>query len=110
VRGDRSLGTDSVFPRFGVKSVNLSQATRKDTTITRYLIATADSTSERRVMVVAVARDSAGNSRADTAYINIGGPRVQIVAPLQNDSFPAGGSSPSGCRRKTSTTLSARWW
>jgi hypothetical protein len=94
VRGDRSLGTDSVFPRFGTKSVNLSQITRKDTTITRYLIATADSTSERRVMVVAVAKDSAGNSRADTAYVNIGGPRVQIVAPVQNDSFPAGGQLP----------------
>ncbi|HLM69576.1 MAG TPA: hypothetical protein VK358_18685, partial [Longimicrobium sp.] len=74
VRGDRSLGTDSVFPRFGVKSVNLAQTTRKDTTITRYLVATRDSTPERRVMVVATAKDSAGNSRADTAYINIGGP------------------------------------
>ncbi|HEX8451012.1 MAG TPA: hypothetical protein VF647_02885, partial [Longimicrobium sp.] len=94
VRGDRSLGTDSVYPRFGAKSVNLSQTTRRDTTITRYLIATADSTSERRVMVVATAKDSAGNSRADTAYINIGGPRVQIVAPVQNDSFPAGGQLP----------------
>ena len=94
VRGDRSLGTDSVFVRYGAKSVNLSQTTRKDTTITRYLIATKDSTPERRVMVVAAAKDSAGNARADTAFINIGGPRMQITAPAQNDSFPSGGQLP----------------
>jgi len=94
VRGDRSLGTDSVYPRYGAKSVNLSQTTRKDTTITRYLVATRDSTPERRVMVVATAKDSAGNSRADTAFINIGGPRVQVVSPVQNDSFPSGGLMP----------------
>jgi YVTN family beta-propeller protein len=94
VRGDRSLGTDSVVARYGTKSVNLAQMTRRDTTITRYLIATADSTPERRVMVVATARDSAGNSRVDTAFVNIGGPRVQIAAPAQNDSFPSAGVMP----------------
>lgn len=94
VRGDRSLGTDSVYARFAAKSVNLSQITRKDTTITRYLIAMADSTPERGVMVVATAKDSAGNSRADTAFISVGGPRVQIATPAQNDSFPSGGQMP----------------
>ena len=94
VRGDRSLGTNVDVARYTSKTVDLLKTARKDTVVTRYLVATADSTSERRVLIVATARDSAGNTRVDTAYVNIGGPRVQIVTPVQNDSFPSGGVMP----------------
>jgi hypothetical protein len=94
VRGDRSLGTNVDVARYTSKTVDLLKTARKDTVVTRYLVATADSTPERRVLIVATARDSAGNTRVDTAYVNIGGPRVQIVAPAQNDSFPSGGTMP----------------
>ena len=93
-RGDRSLGTNVDAPRFATKTVELNGTARKDTVVTRYLVATADSTPERRVMIVATAKDSANNLRVDTAFINIGGPRVQVVAPVQGDSFPSGGVIP----------------
>jgi hypothetical protein len=94
VRGDRSLGTNVDVARYSSKTVDLLGTARKDTVVTRYLVATADSTPERRVMIVATVKDSANNVRVDTAYINIGGPRVQLVAPAQNDSFPSGGVMP----------------
>jgi hypothetical protein len=93
-RGDPTLGTDTSVARYTSKLVDLSQTTRKDTTVQRYLLAKADSTSERRVLIVATVTDSAGKQRADTAYVNLGGPRVQVVAPAQNDSFPVGSLLP----------------
>ncbi|HEY0036098.1 MAG TPA: hypothetical protein VGB66_05385, partial [Longimicrobium sp.] len=94
VRGSRDLGTDSAVARFVSKTVSLAGTTRKDTVITRYLVATRDSTQERRVRIVATVADSSGNTRMDTAYVNIGGPRAEVLAPAQNDSVASGALLP----------------
>ena len=93
-RGDPALGTNVEVVRFAAKSVDLSQTARKDTTVQRYLIAVPDTVPDRRVLIVATVRDSTGNQRADTAFVNLGGPRIQVAAPAQADSFPAGSQLP----------------
>jgi hypothetical protein len=89
VRGDSILGTLDTVARFQKKTVDLLQrgVVRRDSVL-RFLTATADTTPARRVRIVATARDSAGNSRSATVFINIGGPRVQITVP--NDTPRAG--------------------
>ncbi|HEY7766756.1 hypothetical protein [Longimicrobium sp.] len=77
-RGNPSLGTDTAVVRFTKKEVNLLGQAVKDTTIDRFLLATPDTLRESGVFVVVTAWDSAGNSRADTAQVAIGGPRVQV--------------------------------
>lgn len=95
LRGSADLGTQQAVTRFGSKTVALSGlAANKDTVITRYLVAAADSTAERRVLIVATAVDSANNTRVDTSFINIGGPRAEVLAPAPNDSFPSGAQLP----------------
>jgi hypothetical protein len=93
-RGDPALGTDVSVVRFAQKTVDLSKTARKDTTVQRYLLAVPDTVPDRRVLIVATVTDSAGKQRADTAFVNLGGPRVQVTAPAQNDSFPAGSQLP----------------
>ncbi len=104
-RGDPALGTDTTVTRFFTKFVSLAETTRKDTTVQRYLLATPENSNERRVLIVATVTDSAGKQRADTAYVNLGGPRVQVAAPAQNDSFPAGSQLPVRVVAEDSTDL-----
>jgi len=81
LRGSVSLGTDTVVTRYTERLVNLPQST--DTVITRYLRAATplDSTGEF-VDIVATARDSSGNKKADTTVIRVvSGPRVTINSP-----------------------------
>lgn len=94
VRGDRALGTDVRVDRFSTKFVDLSAIAKRDTTITRYLNATGDSIAERRVIIIATLTDSTGNSSADTAFVNLGGPRVEIASPTAGTSFGAGSQIP----------------
>ncbi len=92
LRGDPALGTQTRIDRFTTKTVEFDAAGRAvtDTTLTRYLLAGLDSLPERDIRVVVTAKDSAGNTRADTATIAIGGPRVQVVTPAAGTQYGAG--------------------
>ena len=92
LRGDAALGNQTRVTRFVPKTVRLDTLGRvvTDTTITRYLLATADSVPESPVYLVATVQDSAGHVGADTVRISIGGPRVQITAPRSDSTFRAG--------------------
>lgn len=98
LRGDAALGTQQKVERFAAKTVNLAPAAAgrvvRDTVITRYLLATTDSLPEKGIYVVATVRDTAGLVRADTARIAIGGPRIQIMAPVAASEFRAGNTVP----------------
>ncbi len=76
-RGDKNLGTDEVVQRFRQKTI-LLPAGVTDTTLTRYLEPTADTTRET-VEIVVEATDSTGNMTADTVSMIVGGPSVQLV-------------------------------
>ena len=92
IRGDAGLGTDVRVDRFQTKTVNLRSTTRavQDTTVSRFLYAGTDTLPEGGVFVVATATDTAGNARADTFQVAIGGPRVSLTSlPVGQD--PSGG-------------------
>ncbi len=94
LRGDPSLGTQTRVDRFQRKSVVLKGLPKvvRDTVLQRYLTPTADRTAERGVFVVVTAYDSTGAAGADTARVNLGGPRVSLLAPLPPDTVFRGGS------------------
>ena len=77
VRGDASLGTQSLVPRFTAKTVNFVPLIA-DTTIGRYLVALPDTLLETTQIIV-TAFDSVGNSSADTVPLILGGPDVQFT-------------------------------
>ena len=77
VRGDASLGTQSLVPRFTAKTVNFVPLIA-DTTIGRYLVALTDTLLETTQIIV-TAFDSVGNSSADTVPLILGGPDVQFT-------------------------------
>ena len=84
LRGSPELGTQVRIEKFAPKLVALSSGTAlvRDTTLTRYLVATSDSVTDEPVYIVAAVRDLAGNTRADTVTISVGGPRVAIFEPV----------------------------
>lgn len=93
LRGSAALGTESRVERFVTKLIQFDSAsTVRDTVITRYLIASADTLPEDSIFLVAIARDTVGNTTADTVRISIGGPRVQLLAPLNGSDVRAGTS------------------
>ena len=81
-RGDEDLGTDTIVSRYFSKMVRFDQ-TIPDTTVSRYLVASPDSTREASVLF-AIAYDSGGNMSADTVPMTIGGPRVTFLT-LEDD-------------------------
>ncbi len=91
LRGAAQLGTLHRVDRFTAKAVALgTNGIVRDSTIFRYLIATADTLAEDPVYIVATVRDTAGNVAADTVVVSIGGPQVQIVSPLSGAEVRAG--------------------
>lgn len=76
-RGDESLGTDTVVVRYYSKMVRFA-GSAADTTVSRYLVATPDTTRESSA-IYAVAYDTGGNISADTVSMTIGGPRVTFL-------------------------------
>jgi hypothetical protein len=88
LRGDASLGTLQVIERFSEKTVEFNAAS-KDTTVSRYLLAAADSTREKAYVVVQ-ASDSAGNVAADTASLTVGGPVIQLMGLKEGDVVSSG--------------------
>lgn len=84
VKGSMQLGTRTAVPRFELKVVDLEdrRPVVRDTVVTRYLIATADTVPADSVLLIAQVTDLSGNQVADTARISIGGPKIQITSPL----------------------------
>jgi hypothetical protein len=87
-RGDANLGTDTIVARYVPKMIRFSQ-TIPDTTISRYLVPTADTTREGSALF-AIAYDSNGNLSADTVQMTIGGPRVNFLTLEDNQQVQAG--------------------
>ncbi len=75
-RGDASLGTDEVVPRFATKVVQLLEPT-EDTIISRWLIPTTDTIKEQTNLIV-TAVDALGNFASDTIPLTLGGPEVDL--------------------------------
>jgi hypothetical protein len=90
LRGERDLGTEERVDRFATKTVDLSGLSVRDTTLLRYLIATADTLPESPVYLVATATDEGGNVRADTLVFAVGGARVEIASPTNGAQVRAG--------------------
>ncbi len=88
-RGSRDLGTEEIIERFEPKIVGL--AGTRDTTITRYLVATADTIRENAFIVVD-AYDQARNVASDTLQLILGGPRVRLLN-VQNSQVVQSGLS-----------------
>lgn len=86
-RGDPGLGTDELVSRFLSKSVFLGGIS--DTTVTRYLVPTADSTREETSLIV-TAYDIGGNASADTVSLFMGGPRVRLFNVEEGQTVAAG--------------------
>ena len=80
VRGSEVLGTATRVDRFTTKTVDLRASGRvvQDTTLDRFLNATADVLPEEGIYIVVTAADTAGNTAADTFRVNLGGPRVTL--------------------------------
>ena len=80
MRGNPALGTATRVDRFVTKTVDLTGLGRAvaDTTLDRFLNATADTLSESGVLIVVTARDTAGNPASDTVLVNLGGPRISL--------------------------------
>jgi hypothetical protein len=92
LRGSAALGTLAKVDRFTPKTVRLDSAgyAVKDTVITRFLDATTDTLVDQKVYVVTTATDTAGNVDADTSFLAIGGPQVQVTAPVGGATVRAG--------------------
>jgi hypothetical protein len=86
-RGSATLGTDRVVTRFLPKTVNLKSA--KDTILTRFLTPVPDTTKEV-VRIVVEAFDVGGRMSADTTRVTLGGPSVQLLNLIANQSVQAG--------------------
>ncbi len=87
-RGDKDLGTDSIVARYAPKIVKFDSPVR-DTTISRYLAASPDTTRETSVLF-ALAYDGQGNIAADSVQLIIGGPRVQFITIQDNQQVQSG--------------------
>lgn len=94
-RGDKSLGTDEVVQRFEDKIVTLSDV--QDTTLTRYILPTADSIKET-VQIIVEATDTFGNIATDTVEMILGGPDVKLLDLLDGQTVQAGLSLASRVR------------
>jgi DNA-binding beta-propeller fold protein YncE len=87
LRGDPALGTNQVVTRFSPKSITLASV--RDTVLTRYLIATNDTTREV-VSIVVEAFDADSLSASDTTRITVGGPSVELLNLEDNQSVQSG--------------------
>ncbi len=87
LRGDVNLGTDTVVTRFVSKLVVLPGV--RDTVVTRYIQPVEDSVKEITT-IVAVAYDTDGNASADTVSLVLGGPDVQLLNLVENQTVQAG--------------------
>ena len=87
-RGEVGLGTDTIVSRYFAKMVRFNASSR-DTTVARYLLATPDSSRESAVLF-AIAYDKQGNVSADTVALTIGGPRVEFLTVQDGQQVQSG--------------------
>jgi hypothetical protein len=87
LRGDPLLGTNVSVTRFGQKTIVLPSV--RDTVLTRYLLATNDTTRER-VSIVVEAFDSDGLRSSDTTRVIVGGPSVDLLNLEDNQAVQSG--------------------
>lgn len=94
--GDPNLGTLTRTVRYTAAGAPLPGQTFRpgltDTIIRRYLKPTVPvDTTVDSLIIMAVLQDSAGNVDTATTRVNlVAGPRVTIIVPTANDSFPRG--------------------
>jgi hypothetical protein len=86
-----SLGPTVVAERFVEKVVTFDAPLTRDTVITRYLLATDDTTSEA-VEIILTATDSLGNESVAMQTVYVGGPRVDMRNPVNNSQVVIGGN------------------
>ncbi len=94
--GSIDLGTFQPTPRY--KEIDLPSATGtfrpglRDTTVRRYLQPnTPIDTTVDSLVIVVIAKDSAGGADTVTTRVNlVAGPKVFVVSPTNGDSIPAG--------------------
>ncbi len=87
-RGEVDLGTDTTVLRYFSKMIRFPGSVQ-DTTVSRHLLATPDTTRESSVLF-AIAYDANGNFSADTVSLTIGGPRVTFLTLEDNQQIQAG--------------------
>ncbi|MDT8367900.1 MAG: hypothetical protein RQ745_01745 [Longimicrobiales bacterium] len=87
LRGDPTLGTDTVVQRFTAVKVVLPGT--RDTTLTRFIQPTADTVREITEIIVMV-WDVEGLSSADTVSLAIGGPDVELLNLVDGQTLQAG--------------------
>jgi hypothetical protein len=86
-----SLGPTVVVDRFQEKTITFAAPLPRDTTITRYLLATNDTVSEA-VEIVVTATDSIGNTASSQETVLVGGPRVELRNPINGSQVVVGGN------------------
>lgn len=87
-RGDPDIGTDVVVTRYTSQTINFASAPA-DTSLMRFLVPTDDRTPEV-VYLIATAHDASGNQSTDTIQVNVGTPRVEILAPAGGAGLESG--------------------
>jgi hypothetical protein len=92
VRGDAHLGTLETVERYAPWEVDLRESNRAvtDTTVIRVLRPNAVADPDPLAFLVATARDTAGNVRADTLRFAVAAPRVVIASPVNGSLAPMG--------------------
>ncbi len=94
VQGSVDLGTYTLTPRYTQIAIPVSGAFRSgllDTTVRRYLQpASKDTSLDSLVILVTASDNSNGVDTATRTVLLVSGPKVNIVAPSNGDSVPAG--------------------
>jgi hypothetical protein len=97
MRNDTLTGA-SVVTKFTSKTVTFPEAPQtvmpRDTTIVRYINSVPNDSVSEGVAVIVTATDSIGNIGVDTAFISVGGPRVEIRTPANGTAVLAGSTLP----------------
>lgn len=86
-----SLGPTITVDRFQEKTIIFNTPLPRDTVITRYLLATADTSSEP-VSIIVTATDSINNTSSASQTVIVGGPRVELRNPINNSQVVANGN------------------
>jgi hypothetical protein len=87
LRGNPALGTDTAVIRYAVKTIALPST--RDTVLSRYLLAVPDTTRET-VHIVVEAIDADTLFAADSTRVILGGPAVELINIVPDQSVQAG--------------------
>lgn len=90
LRGEPTLGTDTVVTKFTPKTVSFPDSLAPTDTLVQRFLQPAEDQEREDVFVVAEVVDVDGEESTDTVGIVLGGPRVQIANVEEGDAFAAG--------------------